>query len=121
MSFWRHGEIYPRDEGTIARPCPRPSRWMSLQPVIPGGLLSSRAHVRFTGRRHARSATGLNAMQNQQTVNCDLSGCLSAGVHRTPHWRKKVLASFRLWEVAEVPQPKFSFRSQSLGFRPDFR
>ena len=41
MSFLRHGEIYPWDEGTIPRPCPRPSQWMSFQPVIPGGLLSA--------------------------------------------------------------------------------
>ncbi len=43
MSFLRHGEIYPCDEGTILRPCPRSSPWMSLQLVIPGRLLSSRA------------------------------------------------------------------------------
>jgi hypothetical protein len=41
MSFPRHGEIYPCDEGTILRPCPRSSPWMSLQLVIPGRLLSS--------------------------------------------------------------------------------
>jgi hypothetical protein len=83
MSFPRHGEIYPCDEGAIVRPHPRPSRWMSLQPVIPGGLLSSRARVRFTGRCHARSLRARKATQIQQTVNCDLSGCLSGGVHRT--------------------------------------
>ena len=43
MSFPRHGEICPCDEGTISRPCPRSSPWMSLQLVIPGRLLSSRA------------------------------------------------------------------------------
>ena len=47
MSFLRHGEIYPCDEGTISRPCPRSSPWMSLQLVIPGRLLSSRARFRF--------------------------------------------------------------------------
>ena len=41
MSFLRHGEIYPCAKGTISRPCPRPSRWMSFQLAIPGGLLSS--------------------------------------------------------------------------------
>jgi hypothetical protein len=41
MSFLRHGEIYPCDEGTTSRPCPRSSPWMSLQLVIPGRLLSS--------------------------------------------------------------------------------
>jgi hypothetical protein len=39
MSFLRHGEIYPCDEGTISRPCPHSSPWMSLQLVIPGRLL----------------------------------------------------------------------------------
>ena len=82
MSFLRHGEIYPWDEGTISRPCPRPSQWMSFQPVIPGGLLSSRACVRFTGRRHIHSVADLTARQKRQTVNCDSSGCLSPGVHR---------------------------------------
>ena len=51
MSFLRHGEIYPCDEGTISRPCPRSSPWMSLQLVIPGRLLSSRARFRFTSRK----------------------------------------------------------------------
>jgi hypothetical protein len=41
MSFLKHGEVYPCDEGTIARSCPRSSPWMSLQLGIPGGLLSS--------------------------------------------------------------------------------
>ena len=59
MSFLRHGEIYPWHEGTISRPCPRPSQWMSFQPVIPGGLLSSRARVRFTSRRHSAAAPAL--------------------------------------------------------------
>jgi hypothetical protein len=83
MSFPRHGEIYPCDEGTIRRPCPRPSRWMSLQPAIPGGLLSSSARVRFTGRRQSLPLTGFGASQVQRTVNYDLSGCLSGGVQRT--------------------------------------
>ena len=39
MSFLRHGEIYPCDEGAISRP--RSSPWMSLQLAIPGRLLSS--------------------------------------------------------------------------------
>ena len=53
MSFLRHGEIYPCDEGTISRSCPRSSPWMSLQLVIPGRLLSSRARFRFTSRSSA--------------------------------------------------------------------
>ena len=48
MSFLRHGEIYPCDEGAISRPRPRSSPWMSLQLAIPGRLLSSRARFRFT-------------------------------------------------------------------------
>jgi hypothetical protein len=53
MSFLRHGEIYPCDQGAILRPRPRSSPWMSLQLGIPGGLLSSRARVRFPSRGHA--------------------------------------------------------------------
>jgi hypothetical protein len=47
MSFLRHGEIYPCDEGAISRPPPRPrsSPWMSLQLAIPNRLLSSRARL----------------------------------------------------------------------------
>src|SRR3974390_737976 len=82
MSFLRHGEIYPWDEGTISRPCPRPSQWMSFQPVIPGGLLCSRARVRFTSRRHSAAAPDSMSTQLHRTVLCDGSGCLSPGVHR---------------------------------------
>jgi len=82
MSFLRHGEIYPWHEGTISRPCPRPSQWMSFQPVIPGGLLSSRARVRFTSRRHSAAAPASMSTQLHRTVLCDCSGCLSPGVHR---------------------------------------
>ena len=82
MSFLRHGEIYPCAKGTISRPCPRPSRWMSFQLAIPGGLLSSRARVRFTSRRHSAAAAALMSTQLHRTVLCDCSGCLSPGVHR---------------------------------------
>ena len=83
MSFLRYGEIYPCGKGTISRPCPRPSRWMSFQLAIPGGLLSSRARVRFTSRRHSAAAAALMSTQLHRTVLCDCSGCLSPGVHRT--------------------------------------
>src|ERR1035437_8148833 len=82
MSFLRHGEIYPWDKGTTSRPRPRPSRWMSFQPVIPGGLLSSRARVCFTSRRHSAAATASMSTQLHRTVLCDCSGCVSPGVHR---------------------------------------
>jgi len=82
MSFLRYGEIYPCGKGTISRPCPRPSRWMSFQLAIPGGLLSSRARVRFTSRRHSAAAAALMSTQLHRTVLCDCSGCLSPGVHR---------------------------------------
>ena len=83
MSFLRHGEIYPCAKGTISRPCPRPSPWMSFQPVIPGGLLCSRARVRFTSRRHSAAAAASMSTQLHRTVLCHCSGCLSPGVHRT--------------------------------------
>ena len=83
MSFLRHGEIYPCTKGTISRPCPRPSPWMSFQPVIPGGLLSSRARVRFTSRRHSAAAPASMSTQLHRMVLCDCFGCLSPGVHST--------------------------------------
>ena len=55
MSFLRHGEIYPCDEGAISRPRPRSSPWMSLQLGIPGGLLSSRARFRFSCQNHSET------------------------------------------------------------------
>ena len=103
MSFLRHGEIYPWHEGTISRPCPRPSQWMSFQPVIPGGLLCSRARVRFTSRRHSAAAPASMSTQLHRTVLCDCSGCLSPGVHRTPgrrvleRWVPKSAASLSAW------------------------
>jgi hypothetical protein len=81
MSFLRHGEIYPCDEGTISRPCPRSSRWMSFQPAIPGGLFSSRARVRFTSRRHSAIAPTSMSTQLHRMVLCDYPVCLSPGVH----------------------------------------
>ena len=80
MSFLRHGEIYPCDEGTIWRPCPRSSPWMSLQLGIPGGLLSSRARVRFTSRSYTANHQPRPTMLRQRTANCRLTGCLSRGV-----------------------------------------
>jgi hypothetical protein len=95
MSFLRHGEIYPCDEGTISRPCPRSSPWMSLQLVIPGRLLSSRARFRFTSRSHAGKLQPRRAMLGQRTVKCNLTGCLSRGVQSN---RMLANASFRLSE-----------------------
>jgi hypothetical protein len=81
MSFLRHGEIYPCDEGTISRPCPRSSPWMSLQPVIPGRLLCSRARFRFTSRSYTAYHQPSPTMLRQRTAKCRLTGCLSRGVH----------------------------------------
>ena len=73
MSFLRHGEIYPCDEGTISRPCPRSSPWMSLQLVIPGRVLSSRARFRFTSRsytaNHQSRCTMLFAANGEMSLN----------------------------------------------------
>ena len=81
MSFLRHGEIYPCDEGTISQPCPRSSPWMSFQLVIPGRLLSSRARFRFTSRSYTGKLQPRRAMLGQRTAKCSLTGCLSRGVH----------------------------------------
>jgi hypothetical protein len=80
MSFLRHGEIYPCDEGTISRPCPRSSPWMSLQLVIPGRLLSSRARFRFTSRSYTANHQPRPTTLRQRTAKCSLTDCLSRGV-----------------------------------------
>jgi hypothetical protein len=80
MSFPRHGEIYPCDEGTISRPGPRSSPWMSLQLVIPGRLLSSRARFRFTSRSYTAHHQPRPTMLRQRTAECRLTNCLSRGV-----------------------------------------
>ena len=80
MSFLRHGEIYPCDEGTISRPCPRSSPWMSLQLVIPGRLLSSRARFRFTSRSYTANHQPRPTMFRQRTAKCRLTDCLNRGV-----------------------------------------
>jgi hypothetical protein len=84
MSFLRHGEICPCDEGAISRPRPHSSPWMSLQPGIPGGVLSSRARVRFPSRSHACKLQPRRTMLLQRTAQCDLTDCLSRGVQSTP-------------------------------------
>ncbi len=80
MSFLRHGEIYPCDEGTISQPCPRSSPWMSLQLVIPGRLLCSRARFRFTSRSYTANNQSRPTMFRQRMAKCRLTDCLSPGV-----------------------------------------
>jgi hypothetical protein len=80
MSFLRHGEIYPCDEGAILRPRPRSSPWMSLQLVIPGRLLSSRARFRFTSQSYTANHQPRPTMLRQRTANCRLTDCLSRGI-----------------------------------------
>jgi hypothetical protein len=81
MSFLRHGEIYPCDEGAISRPRPRSSPWMSLQLAIPGRLLSSSARFRFTSRSYTANHQPRPTMLLQRTAQCRLTDCLSRGVH----------------------------------------
>jgi hypothetical protein len=88
MSFLRHGEIYPCDEGTISRPCPRSSPWMSLQLVIPGRLPSGRARFRFTSRSYTANHQPRPTTLRQRTAKCSLTDCLSRGVQSntlSPH------------------------------------
>ena len=96
MSFLRHGEIYPCDEGkyfdggAISRPCPRSSPWMSLQLAIPGRLLSSRARFRFTSRSYTAHHQPRPTMLRQRTAKCSLTGCLSRGVQSKARRRRIV-------------------------------
>jgi hypothetical protein len=93
MSFLRHGEIYPCNEGTIPRPRPRSSPWMSLQLVIPGRLLSSRARFRFTSRSYTANHQPRPTTLRQRTAQCRLTGCLSRGVQSTG-WKVEELLSW---------------------------
>ena len=95
MSFLRHREIYPCDEGAISRPRPRSSPWMSLQPVIPGRLLSSRARFRFTSRSYTANHQPRPTMLRQRTAKCSLTGCLSRGVQSIPSPKNIVLTGGR--------------------------
>jgi hypothetical protein len=95
MSFLRHGEIYPCDEGTISRPRPRSSPWMSLQLVIPGRLLSSRARFRFTSRSYTANHQPRPTMLRQRTAKCSLTDCFSRGIHSTSTvCQKRILMRF---------------------------
>ena len=98
MSFLRHGEIYPCDEGTISRPCPRSSPWMSLQLVIPGRLLCSRARFRFTSRSYTANNQSRPTRLRQRTAKCRLTGCLSSGSSR---WEQTNLSLLRGVAVGE--------------------
>jgi hypothetical protein len=103
MSFLRHGEIYPCDEGTISRPCPRSSPWMSLQLVIPGRLLCSRARFRFTSRSYTANNQSRPTMLRQRTAKCRLTDCLSPGVQsRRPMSGKR--ADYTARTMAAVKQ-----------------
>ena len=48
-----------------------------------GGLLSSRARLRFTGCVHFAMKEYCRSRDFQRTANSGLTGCLSRGVHRT--------------------------------------
>jgi hypothetical protein len=92
MSFLRHGEIYPCDEGAISRPRPRSSPWMSLQLVIPGRLLSSRSRFRFISRSYTAHHQPRPTMLRQRTAQCRLTDCLSRGVQSTLQLNSAVLS-----------------------------
>src|ERR1022692_3766239 len=81
MSFRRHGEIFPCDKDTTLRAVPCSSPWTSLQLVIPGGVLSSRARVRFTSRRDYPTQRPRLSIQTESAVNCGSTDCLNPGVH----------------------------------------
>jgi len=102
MSFLRHGEIYPCDEGTISRPCPRSSPWMSLQLAIPGRLLSSRARFRFTSRSYTANHQPCPTMLRQRTAKCRLTDCLSRGVQSIPSLTAISVEAIRVSQVVTL-------------------
>ncbi len=95
MSFPRHGEIHPCDEGTISRPGPRSSPWMSLQLAIPGRLLSSRARFRFTSRSYTAHHQPRPTMLRQRTAECRLTNCLSRGVQSIKEESERIPVGLR--------------------------
>jgi hypothetical protein len=74
MSFLRHGEIYPCDEGAISRPRPRSSPWMSLQLAIPGRLLSS-----VGPWAHGQNAEG--TQRHNEATGARVTGRVCSGAH----------------------------------------
>ena len=113
MSFLRHGEIYPCDEGTISRPCPRSSPWMSLQLVIPGRLLCSRARFRFTSRSYTANNQSRPTMLRQRTAKCRLTDCLSPGV-QSSGWGAAA------WELTLLQAADARRRTAAAQSRSDF-
>src|SRR5580700_8481475 len=85
---------------------------MSFQPVIPGGLLSSRARFRFTGRSHSPTAAQCWYTLFQPTEGVPFLVCLTLGGKCSFHLRARkgdrrsfhlrILSAFRdyiLWHV----------------------
>src|ERR1017187_8266281 len=52
---------------------------MSFSRVILGGLLSSRARLRFPGRGHSVTRSSSLASKNQPMESCPVAGCLTEG------------------------------------------
>jgi hypothetical protein len=61
MSFLRHTGIYRDGRGSDSPAAPSLIDSMSSQLAIPGGLLSSRAHFRFTNRQTLCDTTSAGA------------------------------------------------------------
>ncbi len=68
-----------------------------------GGLLSSRAHLRFTGYVHFAMKENGRSRDFQRTANCGLTDCLSRGVHpnAVQHRHPQPLGSLTKIEVTD--------------------
>jgi len=74
------GKSIHGDEGTTQLDRAPLIVWMSFRLAIPGGVLSSMAHFRFTSQRHAATKSQCRSTPKQRMANRGLTRCLSPGV-----------------------------------------
>jgi hypothetical protein len=101
MSFLRHREIYPCDEGASLRSRPRSSPWMSLQLGILAGCSPAEPASASPSWSHAGKYQPRRAMLRQRTAQCRLTGCLSQGVQSNLRLDQlSLFLSARIYSVA---------------------
>jgi hypothetical protein len=74
------GKSIHGDEGTTQLDRAPLIVWMSFRLAIPGGVLSSMAHFRFTSQRHAATKSQCRSTPKQRMANRGLTRCLIPGV-----------------------------------------
>ena len=117
MSFLRHGKSIKSDAGENAEgrtvPAPAPSASMSFSWLFLGGVVSTRARLRFTNRGHYAVHSVRRSSLLQRTANYLLTVCLTPGDKRNSifpfHLCHPFLPPFVLLpkghKLIHVPQP----------------